>query len=269
MSDLKFVDAISLANAQSAGPADGTAFYLPGGDAFRAWPLAEVQGITTRYRLPIFVRSNPALTVLPGDAEKLLSELAAYGVPKGTLVCLDSETSVDPTYVRGLWASVHAAGYKLIDYGSQSVVFGTGNPDSYYWGADWTNTPHIHAGDGATQWRSLGNYDVSAFRSALPLWDTRPITPPPPPVGVSSVPVPLRLPEITLGMADPHLPHWYIQGRIQPILNATWKAGLTVDGVYGPKTQAAVERLQRQYGIANELGRIGPVTWTILLQGSR
>jgi peptidoglycan hydrolase-like protein with peptidoglycan-binding domain len=268
MTSLKFIDAISLANAQKAGHADGTAFYLAGGNAFRAWPLNEVKGIQTRFRLPIFVRSNPDLAGLPGDIEMVLHGLGLVGAPKGTLVCLDSETSVDPTYVRGLWAGIHAAGYKLIDYGSQSFVFGNQNPDGYYWGAEWTGTPHIHKGDGATQFVSFANFDVSEFSPALPLWDT---ARPPAPSHVTFVPVSFGpLPEITLGMSDSQLPHWYIRGRVQPILNSTWHMGLAVDGIYGPRTQAAIEQLQAMYSLpASEKGTIGPATWALLLAGTR
>jgi len=272
MTALRFLDAISLADAKQAGPADGTAFYLPGGDAFRAWPHAEVGAIATRYRLPVFVRSNPTLTRLPGDVEVAITGLTACGAPRGTLVALDSETSVDPTYVRGFWASLHSAGYKLIDYGSQSVVFGNENPDGYYWGADWTDQPHIHAGDSATQFISLANYDVSEFSSALPLWDTRPPSPPRPPLFLTDAQVGAlmgKLPVITLGMSDKNLPHWYIRGRIQPILNATWQKGLAVDGVFGTRTQAAVKAVQAQYNLpASERGEVGPATWALLLTGA-
>jgi len=272
MTMLKFIDAISLANAQKAGHADGTAFYLAGGNAFRAWPLSEVHGIGTRYRLPIFVRSNPDLAGLPGDIEMTLHGLGLVGAPRGTLVCLDSETSVDPTYVKGYWAGIHAAGYKLIDYGSQSVVFGNRNPDGYYWGAEWTGEPHIHRGDGATQFISLANFDVSEFGSLLPLWDTARPSAPGHVTFLTSQEVShimTQLPVITLGMTDDQFPHWYIRGRVQPILNATWHTNLAVDGAYGPKTQAAIEKIQSLYSLPeSENGKVGPATWALLLAGA-
>lgn len=272
MTQLRFVDAISLASAQTAGPADGTAFYLPGGNAFRAWTHAEVDGIATRYRLPIFVRSNPTVAHVPGDIELAISGLTACGAPRGTLIALDSETSVDPTYVRGFFTGIHKAGYRMIDYGSQSVVFGNENPDSYYWGADWTDRPHIHSGDDATQFVSFSNYDVSEFSSALPLWDTRPPTPPAVMswVGTDKTgEIMGNLPVVSLGMTDKKLPHLYISGRVQPILNATWHMGLAVDGVFGPRTQAAIIKLQQQYRLpVAEKGRIGPATWALLLTGA-
>jgi hypothetical protein len=272
MTQLKFVDAISLENARKAGPADGTAFYLPGGNAFRAWPHSEVAGITTRYRLPVFVRSNPTLARLPGDIEVTLTGLTACGAPRGSLIALDSETSVDPTYVRGFFTGVHKAGYRLIDYGSQSVVFGNLNPEGYYWGADWTDAAHIHSGDDATQFVSFANYDVSEFSSALPLWDTRPPTPPDTQGWIGTVKtgaIMSNLPVVTLGMSDKKLPHLYVGGRIQPILNATWHMGLATDGVYGPRTQAAVKKLQQQYRLpASEEGMVGPATWALILTGA-
>jgi len=262
---LRFIDATSLADAQKAGPADGTAFYLPGGDAYRAWTISEVHGIATRYRLPVFVRSNPALSRVTGDVDNAVAGLHAFAVPRGTLLALDSETSVNPAYVQEFWSGIRAAGYRLIDYGSQSVVFGNQNPDGYYWGADWTDVPHVHPGDQATQFASFSNFDVSEFSPALPLWDTRP---PAPPARPAEVAVKVNLPVIVFGTSDAHLPHWYVH-RIQAIANGVWNKGLAVDGVFGPKTQAAIQALQSQYGLpAAERGQVGQVTWGLLLAGA-
>lgn len=52
--------------------------------------------------------------------------------------------------------------------------------------------------------------------------------------------------------------------RIQKILNRKIKAGLEVDGVFGPATKAAVEKFQSLHGLKQD-GIVGPKTWKALL----
>lgn len=155
---------------------DGWGFYI-GGDTPHVWTNAEVNAIPTRFRLPIFTRSNPTQASPSTDASMAVSRLSEIGAPKGILVALDSETSVYPHYVSAFYFALRSAGYTLIDYGSQSFVFGNKNPDGYYWGADWTNIEHIASGDEMTQWRSLNAYDESTALPTLPFWDTRKVNP--------------------------------------------------------------------------------------------
>jgi hypothetical protein len=174
---------------------DGIAFYI-GGDTPHVWTVAEIEACPYRYRLPIFVRSDPAASSVTasGDVTSAVSYLKQIGAPLGIMVAWDSETSVDPEYIQAVYADLHAAGYVLIDYGSQSMIFGNQNPDGYYWGADWTNTPHITTGDVMTQYQSLGGWDDSwgnpgpAGGTPLPWWDTRPPAPVVPPVPVLPAP---------------------------------------------------------------------------------
>lgn len=183
MGTLKIVDAIGSAEI-TGGPFDGVCFYI-GGDAFRIWPIAEVEGRPERYRLPIWVRSNPQQVNPAEDAAACIAALMKYGVPTGTLVALDSETAIDPAWTAVFVEVVNGAsvmqGWPVIDYGTQGDVFSNNNPDGYYWGADWTSVPHIHSGDGMTQYLSLNNEDISLAQSTLPLWDTRPDPPQPKP----------------------------------------------------------------------------------------
>lgn len=172
---LSFVDATSSANI-TGGPFDGVCFYM-GGDAYRIWGVSEIQARPERYRLPIWVRSNPQHIDPIVDAYACLSAIQRFSVPRGSLIALDSETAVDPGWTI-IWVGIlNAAGYVVIDYGSQSVVIGNKNPDGYYWGADWTNQPHLHSGDGMTQYISFQNEDVSLALKSLPFWDTKPDTP--------------------------------------------------------------------------------------------
>ena len=101
--------------------------------------------------------------------------LHLIGAPHGTLVAWDTETAVDAAYIGGVYVHLAAAGYKLIVYGSQSAVMGNQNPDGLYWGADWTDTPHLHSGDQMTQYVSYPAYDENLAQASLPFWDTRPV----------------------------------------------------------------------------------------------
>ena len=177
MGVLTFVDA---AYPPLPATGDGMCFYI-GGDAVHVWTAAEVNAQPQRYRLPIWVRSNPAGVVASADAAACVAALASFGVPRGCLVALDSETSIDPAYVRVFVTVLNDAGYPVIDYGTQSSVFGNANPDGYYWGADWTDVPHLHSGDAMTQYVSFAAYDESEAVSTLPFWDTRAPAPAPPP----------------------------------------------------------------------------------------
>jgi len=55
--------------------------------------------------------------------------------------------------------------------------------------------------------------------------------------------------------------------RIQKLLNRKIKAGLEIDGVFGPATKAAVEKFQSLHGLKPD-GIVGPKTWRLLLAPS-
>lgn len=161
--------------------ADGMCFYV-GGDTPHVWTVAEVASYRYRYRLPIWVRSDPLAVSADSDANSFLALLhGRFRMPGGTLVCLDSETSIDPAYVQRFVYLMNQGGHPVIDYGSRSFVFGNGNPDGYYFAADWTNQPHTVPGAQMVQFRSLAAYDLDTASSALPFWDLAPPPPPPPP----------------------------------------------------------------------------------------
>ena len=175
MGDLLFGDSAFPPEPHPTG-FDGWAFYL-GGDTPHVWSKTEIDALPERFRLPIWTRSNPQQVNAATDVAMAIAQLETIGAPKGILVALDSETSVDPNYVAEFYYGLRNAGYTLIDYGSQSTVFGNKNPDGYYWGAEWTNQPHIVPGDDMTQWESLSSYDESTALPTLPFWDTRKVDP--------------------------------------------------------------------------------------------
>lgn len=168
MSTLSFVDS-AYASAITGGPYDGVCFYI-GGDAFHVWSTAELATRHEKYRLPIWVRSNPQSVDPTADAHACLAALNSYAVSAGALVALDSETSVDAPWVHTFVTVVNSGGYPVIDYGSASTVFGNANPDGYYWAADWTGTPHFANGSQMTQYVSFNNDDVSVAQPSLPFW---------------------------------------------------------------------------------------------------
>jgi|HubBroStandDraft_4_1064222.scaffolds.fasta_scaffold56907_4 peptidoglycan hydrolase-like protein with peptidoglycan-binding domain len=270
MVTLRFVDA-AYAGAITGGPYDGVCFYLPGGDAFHPWPYSDLVGRPERFRLPVWVRSNPQTVAPIIDANACLAALRAYGVPVGRLIALDSETSIDRMWVAAFVGVLNGAGYPVIDYGSQSTVMGNRNPDGYYWGADWTDVSHLASGDDITQYANFSNQDLDVASSALPFWDARP---PAPPAQWTEFDM-SRLPILHQGSADvPGGGFWYVR-RLQTLVHTTGMLdglggaaqSLSVDGQYGPATVAAVRQVQHHYSITFD-GITGPQTWSVLLTGS-
>lgn len=151
---------------------DGVQFYI-GGDTPHVWTPAEVNAQPERYRLPTFTRSNPDVSLAAGDVVAALAQLKAIGAPKHTLVCLDSETSINPNYVAEFFYGMANGSYPVIDYGSASTVFGNQIPDGYYDAAQWTGQAHIVPGSQMTQWEALNVIDESTALSTLPFWDTQ------------------------------------------------------------------------------------------------
>jgi hypothetical protein len=99
------------------------------------------------------------------------------------------------------------------------------------------------------------------------------VTPPPPPpnpavtylTAAEMGHIMAQLPVLQNGMSDVHLPHWYVR-RVQTICNGIFSAKLTLDGVYGPATVAAVKVVQKAFGLTQD-GVCGPATWTVLVAG--
>ena len=168
---------------------DGVVVYI-GGDAVHVWTVEEIKAQTARYRLPVFVRSDPrGIAGVAADVNAAVAQLKAIGAPKGTLVAFDMETAADKSYIAGVYTGLAAAGYKLIVYGSESTVFGNDAPDDLYWSADWTGTPHLSRGASMEQWVNFAGYDDDEALSSLPFWDTQAVPPKPPAAKQKAAPV--------------------------------------------------------------------------------
>jgi peptidoglycan hydrolase-like protein with peptidoglycan-binding domain len=261
MGDLTFYDA---AFPPADPPAtDGVCLYI-GGDTPHVWTLEEIGMQAARYRLPIFVRSNPPGPGAAQDVASALSRLKVIGAPRGTLVAWDMETAADALYIKGVTTGLASGGYRLIVYGSESTVRGNGTPDGLYWGADWTNVAHLHSGDAMTQFVSFAAFDESLALPTLPFWDAQAPKAPAPPRYAA---VTLRVPLLSEGADDAHLPHWYVR-RAQMVANGVFRASpqLAVDGSFGAATRGALEAVQR----GNRLpvtGQLDAATWSLLLAG--
>jgi len=279
MADLTFYDAAFP--PASPPECDGVCLYI-GGDAVHVWTAEEIGMQAARYRLPIFVRSNPrGVFGVAADINAALHQLAAIGAPKGTLVAWDMETAADKAYIAGVYAGLTAHGYVLIVYGSQSTVMGDDNPDGLYWGADWTSHSHLARGDSMTQWVSFSGFDLSVAESSLPFWDTqpKPLKPPPKPAP-TPVPVPAwqeailnTLPVLSEGAVDEPGHVWFVH-RAQALIrlygeitNLPEAAAQQVTGTFDAATKQAVIAVQAHHGLTQD-GIIGPLTWGLLVAGS-
>lgn len=158
---------------------DAVAGYI-GGDTPHVWTDAEWNAQPARWRLPIFVRSDPASASVGSDAATAVDWLRAHNAPKGSLVALDLETAVDAAYVRAFDAVLVHAGYKVVEYGSASTIFSDPATSGGRWVALWNNDDTSLAGGQIHQYIDRGSYDESVVADDAPLWDTHP-TPAPPP----------------------------------------------------------------------------------------
>src|SRR5262249_27735993 len=102
-----------------------------------------------------------------GQAEAFAALVRLYriGCPPGSVVALDLETAVAPSYVNAFAGPLHWAGFKVWVYGSRSTVFGNPALDGY-WVAGYPGSRHFAAGSNvrATQWQAGKVIDSSVLR---------------------------------------------------------------------------------------------------------
>lgn len=156
-----------------------------GGDTPHPWTKTEILAMPFRYRWPCWVRSNPrgALNAI-SDAGLFVAWLHGMNVPMGTCVVLDLEVAVDKPYVDTFNSALHAAGYKVTKYGSQGFIWGNPQTTGGTFVAEPGSDVLTTEGDTvARQYDFLAGLDLSIVKeqALLPLWDTRPVAPPPPP----------------------------------------------------------------------------------------
>lgn len=157
--------------------------YL-GGNTPHAWSAPDWAHQPARYRLPIWVRSNPGGVVVANDVSAAVAAAQKVGAPRGCTIALDFETAVNAAYVMAFERAMTTAGYVTMLYGSASTVVHNPKPNGGYWMAAWTGTPHFLTGSAATQYTNGAKhpeYDSSLISTTVKLWDTKPPAKPPTP----------------------------------------------------------------------------------------
>jgi hypothetical protein len=116
-----------------------------GGDALNVWDAADWAYWGTTYRVPIWVRSDPASVDPTADGEACLAALQALGAP---------------------------APYLVLPYGSSSTLFSNPAIDGY-WVALYDGVPELTgaAGEVAKQYLSAATYDLSVIDQSVPTWN--------------------------------------------------------------------------------------------------
>ncbi len=152
-----------------------------GGDTPHVWTDAEWSAQPAQYRLPIFVHTGADDEGAgSADGQQIVAWLKAHDVPAGSSVAIDTETANYSAYLQAMDATVSAAGYKLVNYGSLDYILKNPLTSGGRWTADWTGVQHVDdvAGVVATQWADatqLGtSYDASLCEDDMALWDTKP-----------------------------------------------------------------------------------------------
>lgn len=146
-----------------------------GGDTPHVWSRAEWDSTSQRYRLPIWVRSNPAGHDGYAEAREFNAVLDSIGCPHGVTVGLDYETAVDNTYLLDFQETMWTLRRCVTAlYGSLSTVIQNHKPNGGYWIADWDNIQNFPDGCVAHQYKNHPNYDSSVVSDSVVLWDTKP-----------------------------------------------------------------------------------------------
>ena len=125
-----------------------------------------------RYWLPVWVRSNPTPTQGGPDAGQMVNWLNLAGAQHGITTVLDMETAVTPAYVTAYGDAMHAAGLKVLVYGSLDFLFRNPKLDGYFVAAPGRSAPFL--GAAATQYLYAGSYDLSWIMDTVVLWDRHP-----------------------------------------------------------------------------------------------
>lgn len=217
------------------------------------WSVQEVVAAQRRFRAfwPIWVPPQGTQSEASGraDARSMLSVLAHYPIPHNTPVFLDIERSSwdrSPAGARdaiAAWTDEFAAAGWRRAYGYAPLDASLG------WVAHWTGVrpAELPAGWVGQQYEGSSahpGYDLSVFRDTL--LDTT--------SEVALTPAP---PTLRQGATGQQVRNW------QGLLCAAARP-VTIDGTFGPATDAATRDWQAHAGIGVD-GIVGPVSWSTAL----
>ncbi len=238
------------------------AFYA-GGNTPHVWTPAEIEQLTARWVLPIFVQDNPAASAAD-DANVIIGWLHARGWDHATTVAVDTESADMGAYLAELDSRITAAGFVLMDYQSKGAIEGNPLTSGGRWVADWTGVPHLYPGSRATQYATADMtghpWDASVIDNSVALHELHP-------PAVHTIPyatMTAKVPVLSAGDRGAAV------RRAQCLLLAWHPASLgesVADGIYGPDTAAAVDSFQRTYGITAGRGTVTAETWERLVTG--
>jgi hypothetical protein len=155
-------------------PVADVVFTYGGGDTPHVWTSAEIATQPARFRVPIWVRSDPGGTAqAQSDATAFVGYLVEIGCPRGVYTVLDLETAIDPPYVTAFGQAMHDVGWMVSPYGSSSTLFKNPILDGYFVAepgasgipANCVMCQHTEDAGG-------GAYDLDWLLPSLKLWDT-------------------------------------------------------------------------------------------------
>jgi hypothetical protein len=148
MTGLSLVQDAATPAASSVQPGVIVSAGYIGGDAAHVWTSADWAVWGTRYRVPIWVRSNPSTVDPTTDANACVAALTALGAP---------------------------APYLVLPYGSTSTLFQNPQCDGYWPAVPGPAQLYSAPGIVATQYALDVDdaYDLSVLDQSIPTWDTQ------------------------------------------------------------------------------------------------
>jgi hypothetical protein len=116
-----------------------------GGDTPHMWTAADWAVWGTRWRVPIWVRSNPGQVDATADGNACVAALQGQGAP---------------------------GPYLVLPYGSTGNIFTEPAEDGYWPASPGPAALYSHAGVVATQYQLGAQFDLSVIDQSVPTWDT-------------------------------------------------------------------------------------------------